>query len=125
MKGNTNLTKTKKASLVQKAPAVKDMVLTFETLRGKKRLPLTTHTMDQFIELLRDGDHREAVEELRRTLPSSRGITLSHEEIWHVPRVCPVGACKRKNGGMVITQLNGLVMLDENAPSVLLRQLNL
>ena len=112
MKEKVIPTTTKKRSLVRKAPAVKDMVVTFETLRGKKRLPLTTHTMDEFIGLLRDGDHREAVEELRRTLPTSRGITLSHEEIWHVPRVCPAGACKRKNGGMVITQLNGLVMLD-------------
>lgn len=108
----TKSTTTKKKSLARQAPKVEDMVMTFETLRGKKRLTLGTHTMDEFIALLHDGNHRDAVETLRILLPDSRGFTSDHEEIWHTPRVCPAGEFKKQKGSLVIKKMNGLLFLD-------------
>lgn len=96
----------------RKAPRVEDMTVTFETLRGKKRTTLGTHSMGELIDLLHDGSHRDAVELLRITLPSSRGLTTEHEEIWHVPRVCPAGVIKKHKGDIVVKQMNGLLLLD-------------
>lgn len=102
----------KGAVVVQKAPAVRNMVVTLERLRGTKRLTLSTVTMDGFIALLRDGDHRGAVEELRRLLPTSRGEHISHQEIWHVARVCPAGTFRKRKGALSMRQMNGLLWLD-------------
>ena len=102
----------KKTSLVRKAPAVENMAITLEHWRGKRCTTLSTVTMGEFIALLHDGDHREAVEELRRVLPRSRGPYLDHDEVLRVDRVCPAGTFRRKNKGLVIRQMNGLLWLD-------------
>ena len=96
----------------QTAPEVREMVVTMERLRGRRRLTYGAVTMDELIALLRDGDHRDAVETLRRLLPGSRGETFGHEEIWHVARVCPAGVFKKRSGKLVVTRMNGLLLLD-------------
>ncbi|MBO4802609.1 MAG: hypothetical protein J5545_12225 [Bacteroidaceae bacterium] len=108
----TNGKTTKKTRPLRQAPAVKGMQVTLETLRGRQRQTLSNKTMDELVELLRGGDHENAVQELRRLLPSSRGLTMDHDEIWHVPRVCPAGAFKKQKGAVTLKHINGLLLLD-------------
>ena len=56
-----------------KAPKVSDMRFTLEKPYGQKRVTRTELTPEVLLELLRDGKHREGVEELRRQLPATRG----------------------------------------------------
>lgn len=102
--------KTKK--LVRKAPKVADMRFTLEKPYGTKRVTRTELTPMALLGLLHDGPHRESVEELRRNLPSTRGLMYDHPEIWKVGWLVP--SCMRVNqrGQVKAKVFNGVVLLD-------------
>ena len=102
----------KKKNTQRRAPKVADMRFTLEKPYGTKRVTRTELTPEALLALLRDGDHRAAVAELRRQLPTTRGLTFDHPEIWKVGWVVP--SCLRLNRGgrMSAKVFNGVVLLD-------------
>lgn len=79
---------------------------------GPKRSTMKSLTLNALTDLLHDGSHRPAVEELRDSLPETRGINIDHPEIWKVAVICPAAEYVRKDGGMLLRRFNGVVLLD-------------
>ena len=111
MQQNVNK-KINKKEMQRKAPKVSDMRFTLEKPYGQKRVTRTELTSEMLLELLRNGKHREGVEELRRQLPTTRGLTFDHPEIWKVGWVVPSCLRLNKNGRMSARVFNGVVLLD-------------
>ena len=101
-----------KKKMQWRAPQVSDMRFTFEKPYGTKRVARTELTPEALLELLRDGKHREAVEELRRQLPKTRGLTSEHPEIWKEGWVVPSCLRLNKGGRQRATVFNGVVLID-------------
>jgi len=102
----------KRKKMLWKAPKVSDMRFTLEKPYGAKRVTRKELTPAAFVELLHDGPHRKSVEELRSNLPSTRGLTYDHPEIWKVGWVVPSCMRLNKGGQMSAKVFNGVVLLD-------------
>lgn len=103
---------TNKKNTQRRAPKVPDMRFTLEKPYGTKRVTRTELTPEALLQLLHDGKHREAVEELRRQLPGTRGLTFDHREIWKVGWVVPSCLCLKRSGRLSAKKFNGVVLLD-------------
>ena len=95
-----------------KAPTTANMMFTIEKPYGTNRTSLRGITLDDFFALLHDGPHRAAVETLRSELPTSRGLTSEHPEIWRVGRIIPSCFVRNQQGKRSARIFNGVVLLD-------------
>ena len=102
----------KKKKLNRRSPKVDKIRFTLEKPYGTKRVTRTGLSPEALVGLLKDGPHRKAVEELRRLLPTSRGTTFDHREIWKAWWVVPSCLRKSERGQLKIKAFNGVVLLD-------------
>ena len=111
-KVETENIKSKKVRIHHHAPKVADMRFTLERPYGQQRVSRKELTPEALLELLHDGKHRKAVEELRKMQPTSRDMFFEHAGMAKVGWVVPSCLRRNKGGRVNATVFNGVVLLD-------------
>ena len=101
-----------KQKFAWRTPKVADMRFTLEKPYGSKRVTRTELTITELQNLLVNGEHRSAVMQLRRELPTQRGPFFDHPEVWKVGRVVPSCLRRKERGQLKAKVFNGVVLLD-------------